>query len=280
MASQAKQIGVLGIEKVWKVTRGDGVRVAVLDTGVLTSSALPTSRVETVAADGGEPESTADLHGTFCASLIASEKRDVEGVAPEANILSIQVTTDSAVLSVAEVVRGFELALDRGCDVISCSFTLARLGGKADALAEVVRAAHLRGVPVLAAHGNDAGEATPFPEEIQHAIVVSALRENGNPLPVKFNQWTDISCLGEKLAVVNGAGLTRTWAGKTSGATALAAGVVALALAAVSSSERARVGMAVEGLLKSTASDGGVQSDGTPILQLDARELVQAAMNL
>lgn len=281
MPSESKQIRHLGIEKIWKSqTRGAGVRVAVLDTGVMTSSALPVGRVEAVAADGGSAAPCAEPHGTFCAALIGSEKPDAEGVAPEADLLSIQVTTDPDVISAAEVVRGLNLALSLGCDVISCSFTLAKLGGKADDLVEAVRSAHLRGIPVLAAQGNEFGVLAPFPEDVPHAIVVSALKESGAPMSVNFNRWTDVFCFGEKLTVVNGAGLTRTWPGKTSGATALVAGVVALGLAAVPKGQRVRVGMAVEGLLKATASNEDAQSDGSPVLRLEPRKFVEAALAL
>jgi hypothetical protein len=280
MRSTSTQIGNLQIEKVWKLTRGSGVRVALLDTGVRTSAALPQARVESVASDGGAPSATADPHGTFSGALIASEKRDAEGVAPEAKLLSIQITTAADTISAGEVVRGLELALQLGCDVISCSFVLRKLGSKADAIADVVRRAHLRGIPVLAAHGNEAGEPAPFPESVQHAIVVSAHRANGRPLPVNFNQWTDVFCLGEKLTVVNGSGLTRTWPGKTSGATALTAGVVALALAAVPKNQRVSVGMAVEGLLKATAANEAPQADGSPVLRIQPKAFVDAALAL
>lgn len=262
------------------MTRGAGVRVAVLDTGVRISDPLPQARITAVAANGGPPVATSDPHGTYCGALIASEKPDAEGVAPEAKLLSIQITTSSGSLSAAEVVRGLELALTLGCDVISCSFTLTKLGSKASAIADLVRNAHVNGIPVLAAHGNASGEPAPFPEQVAHAIAVSAHRANGRPLAVNFNQWTDVFCLGEKLTVVNGTGLTRTWAGKTSGATALTAGVVALALAAVPKSRRVSVGMAVEGLLKATASSEAPQPDGSPILRVHPKRFVDAALSL
>jgi len=280
MASSSQQIDVLGVEKIWKTTRGAGVRVAVLDTGVVPSDGLPASRVQAVGLDGGGAAPTADMHGTFCGSLIGSEERDAEGVAPEAKLLSIQITTASDSLAAADVVRGLRLALSLGCDVISCSFTLNRLGNSGADLADVVRQAHLSGIPVLTAHGNVAGEAAPFPEEIQHAIAISSHTRSGRPQQVNFNQWTDAFCLGDQLTVLNAAGMTRTWAGKTSGATALVAGVVALALGAIPKSKRLKAGMAVEGLIKATATNGGSQPDGSPVLLVNAKRLVDAVIDL
>jgi subtilisin family serine protease len=278
MVSEAVQIAHLDVEKVWRTTRGRGVRVAVLDSDVSTSVALPPSRVLRVGLDGGRPEPSGDSHGTFCASLIASEKRDAEGVAPEAKILSIQIATNAGAIPARSVSRGLALALALGCDVISCSFTLKNLRDQKDAIAELVRRAHLGGIPLLAAHGNTRSNTAPFPENVQHAIVVSAHGLNGRPLSVNANEWTDVASLGERLTVVNAAGLTRRWAGKTSGATALVAGVVALGLAAVSKSKRERAGMAVEGLLKATATNA--HADGVPFLRINARKFVDAMLSL
>jgi subtilisin family serine protease len=280
MPSTCTQIKSLDIERLWKVSRGAGVRVAVLDTGVDTSRALPEERVECVDADGGAPDPSSDAHGTFCASVIASEAKNAEGIAPEARILSIQIATESDAISAAAVARGLELALDRECDVISCSFTLRRLGTKAGEIAELVRTAHLRGIPVLAAHGNTQGEPAPFPEDVQHAIVVSAHSLRGNPLSVNANQWTDVFSLGERLTVVSSAGALRVWPGKTSGATACVAGIVALGLAAVAKSQRARIGVAVDGLLKASADDGGSLADVPSVRLVNAAGFLDAVLAL
>lgn len=275
-----RQIDQLGIESIWDITRGAGVRVAVLDCGVLTSDALPRSRVEGIAANSGDEDATADSHGTSCGSLIASEAEDAMGVAPEAKLLSVQIMTSSDSLAAADVTRGFTRALERGCDVISCSFTLTRFGAQQKKIAALVREAHLRGIPVLAAHGNTFGEPAPFPEAVQHAIVVSAHDESLNVMPVNHNRWTDLFALGDELDVVNSEGLARRWeAGKTSGATALVAGAVALALAAVDAGKRVRVGMAMEGLLKASAAPFA-GPDGESLLRLDAPRLVDSALAL
>lgn len=276
VASKAHQIAYLQIEKLWQRTRGAGVRVAVLDSGVQTSAALPAKRVERLRADGQAPSPTADPHGTFCASLIASEKADTEGIAPEAKILSIQVSTASTNIAAANVASALALALARGCDVISCSFTLNKWGGKQQQILDLVRQAHLAGIPVLGAHGNTPGQVALFPETVPHAITVSANNDAGRPLAVNHNAWTDIFALGDRLHVVDTAGLRVAWPGQTSGATAIVSGVVALCLSAVSKSKRARVGMAIEGLLKTT----GTTMASSTQRRINAQKLMDAVIAL
>jgi hypothetical protein len=212
--------------------------------------------------------------------LIASQSASAQGVAPDASILSVQITTSRDRLVAAQVTRGLAQALERGCQVISCSFTLSSLSDQRSEISALVRQAHLRGIPVVGAQGNDPGQAAPFPEAIQHAIAVSAHDVDDEPMPVNHNRWTDIFSLGDEVDVVNGSGLTRTWTGNTSGATALVAGCIALALAAVDPSRRVRVGMAMDGLLKVSARRFGTSSSDTPLLQLDALRLVESAIAL
>jgi membrane-anchored mycosin MYCP len=278
MPSASSQVVRLELEPIWESTRGAGIRVAVLDTGVARSSALPEDRVRSIRADGGAPNATADTHGTSCCSLVASSGSGAEGAAPEADVLSIQIATQSRDIRAAQVVRGLERALAEGCHVISCSFTLASWAGHKGAIMDLVRRAHLAGIPVLAAAGNDVGQKSRFPEEIQHAIVVSAHDVNGAPLHVKFNQWTDIFCLGEELSVVDSDGSSQPWSGLTSGATALTAGVVALALASAPPAKRAKVGIAMEPLLKNSGTRFTLPgATGGSAWRLHAQNLVQAA---
>jgi serine protease len=273
-----RQIEQLGIEGVWETSRGAGVRVAVLDCGVITSPALPPGRVEGVSASGGLEDATSDAHGTSCASLIASEEPDACGLAPEASLLSVQVMTARDSLAAVDVTRGLERALEQGCHVISCSFTLSRFGAQQKRIASLVRQAHLRGIPVIAAHGNTPGEPAPFPEAVQHAIVVSAHDQAFEVMRVNHNHWTDIFALGDEVDIVNGDGLARTWVGNTSGATAIVAGAVALALAAVDEAKRARLGTAMDGLLKASALPLGTGAHGLPRFRLNVPALVESAL--
>ncbi|MEZ4447002.1 MAG: S8 family serine peptidase [Polyangiaceae bacterium] len=264
------QVRHLDIEPLWEVTRGEGVRVAVLDTGIITSPALPPERVSTMAADGSPQRATADLHGTYCASVIGSSKRGAEGMAPRAELVGIQVSLASGSPSLTAVKAGLARAIDEECDVISCSFVLDPIDQE---LRDLVRSAHDQGRPLVAAAGNVPSLASAFPEQTAHAIVVSALDRDGQPLPTRRTQWTDIDALGDRLSVVDGEGYPQKWHGQTSGAAAIVSGVLALAIATVPRSKRRKVGLALEGLLKRTAHVSGSSED--PIRRIQPKKLVE-----
>ncbi|HCU94983.1 MAG TPA: serine protease [Actinobacteria bacterium] len=102
-----KQLWVLDMvhaPSAWALTRGKGVIVAVIDSGVVPSvsdlagSVLPGSDFSGVSTPESDP--SWGIHGTWMASLIAGHGHDpggssgVMGVAPESKVLSIRVVTD------------------------------------------------------------------------------------------------------------------------------------------------------------------------------------------
>jgi subtilisin family serine protease len=276
MPSRASQIRELEIEPIWESARGRGVKVALLDSGVWCSSALPEGRVETLRVNGGPQDPTSNEHGTYCASLIGSSEEDAEGAAPDVSILSIQVISSSGTVEPENVAKALRLALDRGCDVISCSFVLPDMGPARAEIGDLSRRAHLAGVPLLAAAGNQAGLRADFPERVPHAIVVSACTAEHQAMNVNFNQWTDIFALGDTLDVVGDSAVPERWQeGWTSAATALMSGVVALILSGVPPSARARVGMGMESLIKLSGRPLAGPGGGTR-LRVSVPSLLQA----
>ncbi|MFD8961558.1 S8 family serine peptidase, partial [Streptomyces anulatus] len=92
-------------DRAWKTTRGQGVTVAVLDTGVddahpdLTGQVLPGKDLVGFGAARGD--SSWALHGTAMAGIIAGRGNGpgrsdgVLGIAPEARILPVRVILES-----------------------------------------------------------------------------------------------------------------------------------------------------------------------------------------
>lgn len=93
--------------------------------------------------------------------------------------------------------------------------------------------------------------------------------------------WTDIFCLGDELDVVDGKGAPFVWRGFSSGATAIVAGIVALALTPLPPAKRRTAGMALEGLLKATATRSVDASlEFGPSLKIEPQRLFRAIQEL
>jgi hypothetical protein len=113
----------LALSRAWRFSRGAGVKVAVVDSGVARGTARLNGRVATVLGTGD-----CVGHGTFVASLIAAAPTsgtDFSGVAPEARILAVRGTDERGVPSAASVAAGVRAAADAGAEVIVVGPALA-----------------------------------------------------------------------------------------------------------------------------------------------------------
>ena len=126
------------IQRAWQTTRGAGVTIAVIDTGIdgahqdLTGTVIGGTDVSGVgSSDGQTPVGDDSSHGTLVASLLAGHghgpgnSAGVIGVAPDAKLLAVSVGfggtgTRSSDDQIADAVRW---ATDNGADVINMSLT-------------------------------------------------------------------------------------------------------------------------------------------------------------
>ncbi len=220
--------------------RGEGVTVAVVDTGVNATQPDLQGQVRggvEIAADGRvvpDGRSDSDGHGTAMADLIAGSGRDggIPGVAPGASILPVKIArrSDGSFIA-ANVYRGVTGAIDHGAKVVSMS-----LGGPPTPDApwkhDLVRYAVDHDAVLIAAAGNthDGQESVPRvaePASIPGVIAVSAVNRRGQIWQGSATgPEVVIAAPGEQLPYPSAEGYTS--ASGTSGATALTAGVVAL----------------------------------------------------
>jgi subtilisin family serine protease len=116
----------VNIEGAWKLTRGKGITVAVVDDGVDMDHPEFKGRIvhpfdATSNNNNARPQSPDDNHGTACAGMAcaAGLKDGASGTAPESFLMPIRLR--SGLGSMAEA-NAFAWAADNGADVISCSW--------------------------------------------------------------------------------------------------------------------------------------------------------------
>ncbi|MFF0577363.1 S8 family serine peptidase [Streptosporangium saharense] len=244
----------MNVESAWKVTRGAGVTVALIDSDVDVQVPELRGKV-TVGPDMGSAGPVGDddkavWHGTAMASLIAGAgrgKSGLLGIAPEARILSLPLILrdeeegtplpgeqDQRTGTSSPVARAIRYATDHGAKVISMSLGAY---GPQRTEREAVSYALAKGVVLVAAVGND-GE-TPyalkkdtsfwsFPAGYSGVIGVGAVNERGEPAGFSSDNLSVlVSAPGVGVPVVVPGGGYSSSDG-TSSATALVAGVAAL----------------------------------------------------
>jgi serine protease AprX len=170
---------------------GDGVTVAIVDTGVADVPDLRGS-VQHVNVSGA-PKGDGFGHGTFLAGLIASSGASsgglYRGVAPKADILDVQVAAADGSTSLFRVLAGLQAVAERArrddsLRVVNLSLSADDPGSSGiDPLSRAVEGLWDRGLVVVVAAGNDGPDAgtVSVPGTDPAVITVGALDTMSTP---------------------------------------------------------------------------------------------------
>lgn len=168
-----------GIPDAHKHTRGDGITVAVLDTGCPNHLDLNANLLPGINCSGTGDVSDKQGHHTHVSGIIAALENGigVVGVAPEAKILSIKVLDDSGHSGFSQIADGIRAAIAAKVDIINMS--LGAPNTPPDDFYTAIKEAYDAGIIMVAAAGNDAG-AVNWPARYDEVIAVSAIDNQGN----------------------------------------------------------------------------------------------------
>lgn len=231
-----------GFTQAWKITKGAGVKVAVIDTGIdvshpdLLGSVIQGVDISTPSALVEQtPVQDFGYHGTMVASLLAGrghgKNSGVIGVAPESQLISVAMRFDLQPQNTDEqVAAGIHYAVDAGAKVINLSLT--RNSKDWPALwDEAFQYAFDNDVVVVAAAGNRASgtDQVGAPATIPGVLVVAGVDKNAN---ISNQASTDgltigVSAPATDLVSAYPGGDYKIWSG-TSGAAPIVSGLVAL----------------------------------------------------
>ncbi|MBQ1162505.1 type VII secretion-associated serine protease mycosin [Streptomyces sp. A73] len=243
----------LHAKEAWKTTKGRGVTVAVLDTGVdgshpdLHKNMLDGKDVVGIGAEKGDRHWA--RHGTAMAGIIAGHghgkdgKDGVLGIAPEARILPVRVlleekdpqrgkARDQRKTALAD---GIRWAADHGADVINLSLGDDSDAAHPDAREDAaVRYALRKGAVVVASAGNggEDGDHVSYPAAYPGVIAVAAVDRNGARAAFSTRRWyATVAAPGKDILIADpDRGYYQGWG--TSAAAAFTSGAVALVRAA------------------------------------------------
>jgi subtilisin family serine protease len=233
-----------GIQAAWSTTRGAGVTIAIIDTGVdgshpdLTGTVVGGTDVSGVgSANGQKPVGDDSEHGTMVASLLAGHGHGsgnadgVLGVAPAAKLLSVSVGLGvGSSGSDDQIAQAVRWSADHGANIINMSLTRNTLDWP-QSWDDAFLYAMKKGVIIVAAAGNRGSGTTEVgaPATMPGVVVVAGVDQNGNASFDASSQGITLSVSAPSEGLVGAApgGGYYQWAG-TSGATPLVAGVLAL----------------------------------------------------
>ena len=248
----------IGAPSVWKITRGAGVTVAVIDSG---SGAHPDldANLDAGRTMFGSIDSVGAIdvdvagHGSHVAGIIAAVADNAiggSGVAPQSRILPIRVLDSLGSGDSKDVSKAVRFAVDSGVRVINLS-----LGGSTEStsLTAAIQYAVDRNVLVVAAAGNGAADSTPkWPGASDLTIAVTAVD--------RYNSVTSFDQRGDYIDIAApGSSILSTASNdyKIQSGTSMAAAFVSGAAALLFAAQPSITALQVRDVLQRTATDLG-----------------------
>jgi subtilisin family serine protease len=169
-------IGKLGLVDIHRQLKGSNVTVAVIDSQI----DIKHPDLEGVVADQFDAVGQAEpphSHGTGMAGAIFSHRR-LMGVAPSARLYAVHAFSSgaaSAESTTFNILKGLQWASDKGVRVINMSFA----GPRDPSLERALKAAHDKGIVLVAAAGNAGPKSPPlYPGADPNVIAVTATDVN------------------------------------------------------------------------------------------------------
>jgi len=198
-ANPKRAVEQINVTPVWEDLGvvGDGVKVAVLDTGVYADHQdinLRTDDPDDPTYPGGwaefdpsggrvdsEPRDS-ELHGTHVSGTVAggNESGTAIGVAPGAELLHAKVFDETGTF--AQLTAGLQWTAEQNPDVVSLSFGVACTESPVyvRSMIEPVRNLKSIGAFVVASSGNDGDGCTSSPGNIYDSLTVGAVDSDGD----------------------------------------------------------------------------------------------------
>ncbi|WP_413173699.1 S8 family peptidase [Anabaena azotica] len=189
----------IGIEGAWTRTKGSGITVAVIDTGITQVRDLADTKFVKGYDFVNDTESAKDDngHGTHVAGTVAQTTNNqygVAGVAYEASLMPLKVLSADGAGTVADIAEAIKFAADKGADVINMSLGG---GGESQLMQDAIEYAYKKGVVIIAAAGNESTDGASYPARYPHVIGVSAFGPDGEKASYSnFGAGVDISAPG------------------------------------------------------------------------------------
>ena len=191
--AQGWEIQKLNIASQWGLSMGEGVKIAVIDTGCdldhpdLKNNLLQGKNFIEVGKDPIDKNG----HGTHVSGTIAAENNSIGmvGIAPKAKIVPVKALNDQGAGSWDSIVNAIMWAADCGVDFITMS-----LGSPSTniSLERAINYAASKGVIIFCAAGNEGAKSDiMYPARYEHTISIGAIDEN--------LERTSFTCSGETL---------------------------------------------------------------------------------
>lgn len=169
----------LHIPEIHKNTQGEGVTIAVVDSGKSNHFEITNNTLDAKNFSDADSVDDKNGHSTFVSGIIAAEKNNegIIGVAPKSKIYFAKAMNDAGTGGPAQLVQAIDWAITQKVDIISIS---AGMFVDFKPLHEIIKYAYNQNIIIVAAAGNTGTRHydVAFPARYPEVIGVAAYNEN------------------------------------------------------------------------------------------------------
>lgn len=201
---------------------GEGIRVAIIDTGISPDSPLAGMRQVDLLSEyhGESPEF--HPHGDTMASILLGAGNQVQGLAPSADAISFRIGDETGYSSSFLLAEAIVAAVDSGANIINISMGSDYASGLVNAAVDY---AAQRNVLIVASAGNNGQPYLSSPASNDYVVAVGSIDANGSHASFSnMGDALDLSAPGIDIPSLAGEDLT--WSTGTSPSAMVTTGLI------------------------------------------------------
>jgi len=166
------------IPETWKITKGEGIKVMVIDTGHPVHSDIGDNVIIGDNFVEDEPHEDLNGHQTHCVGIICAKnnKFGMVGVAPEAQCISVKALNKNGSGNFSSLAKALDYAIKIKPDIISMSLGSPTYSAL---IHQKIKTLYNLNIPVVCAAGNSGNGGVNYPAAFKETIAVASYNKQG-----------------------------------------------------------------------------------------------------
>lgn len=212
----------MNYEKLHEYSVGKTQKIALIDSGVSRFQEVSNNKLFSLV---GSDNYDTNGHGTMMYSIIKGYDKEILGVSPSAEVLSIKILGGEESVTPEKIYEAIQLAVKKDATIISLSISSYKNNEK---IATAIKNAIKKGITVVSSSGDYSDVKMMFPANMSGVVSVGAVGKNLKVLEMTSGaDLTSINAPGGEIYTIDSSKKIFKSSG-TSQATALISGYIAL----------------------------------------------------
>lgn len=200
------------IEELWELSKGAGINVAVLDSGLnynlqdfVNNGSITYYNAVSNSDNKSDCFDNDASHGTNCAGILCGQGINLLGIAPEINLQVIKITNEKIERTGATTLLALQKAIDSNADIICMSYHLQEDDPDLQLVHNKIQEAHRKNIVLIAAAGNSGDFiSNDFPASFEECLSIGGItRELKRSTSSAKSNFLKLMAPGENLIAIS-----------------------------------------------------------------------------